>query len=184
MKTYIFESCVGWGPEGTLCKLECLHIFQIWSREGGIAHLALWLEKNDDMDRNVKGGNWITGDTPCMKWNSDAATMFVNRVADVPLTLSKRNHIWVYIYDEYKYKTSIFGILYRVDRGEIRRKTYRLDPRASSLNWTMNLCLQLFAAKLPSHFFFLFVCCTENTSFSQVVWKTEVLSITSPSETI
>lgn len=32
--------------------------------------------------------------------NSDASTMFGNRVANVPLRLSKKNHIWVYIYDE------------------------------------------------------------------------------------
>lgn len=65
-------------------------------------------KKIRDISRNVNGRNLRSGDTPIMKGNSDASTMFGNRVANVPLRLSNKNHIWVYIYDEYKYKTSIF----------------------------------------------------------------------------
>lgn len=61
-------------------------------------------------------------------------------------------------------------------------KTYRLEPTCILAVLNDESVFATFFCKASLHvWIFLFVCCTENTSFSQVVWKTEV-SVTSSSE--
>lgn len=62
-------------------------------RLGGIAHLALWHEKCEIISAEMLMVEMDKVVTPCNKWKGDASTIFVKRVANVPLMLSMRNHI-------------------------------------------------------------------------------------------
>lgn len=61
-------------------------------------------------------------------------------------------------------------------------KTSRLDPTCILAVLNNESVFATFFDEAV--WFFFFVCCTENTSFSQVVWKTEVSPVTSSSEII
>lgn len=100
-ETYIFLSPVWAESLKALCSnLNVLHRSEMESSEGKtwwnctLSTVTGKWKKSEYFTRNIKGGK--RGETLCMKWNSDASTMFVYRVINVPIMLSKRNPLWIY----------------------------------------------------------------------------------------